>query len=58
MTYKIIRFKFNEDNEVIKRGLTLEEAQEHCQREDTHGDGWFDGYDEDNHYSLEEAGEM
>lgn len=44
MTYSIIRFKMNEDNEVIETGLTLEEAQEHCQREDTHGEGWFDGY--------------
>ena len=23
---------------------TEKEAQEHCQREDTKGDGWFDGY--------------
>jgi hypothetical protein len=42
--YKIIRFRFNGENKVIKIGLTLEEAQEHCQREDTKGDGWFDGY--------------
>ncbi len=36
-------------------GLTLEQAQEHCQREDTHTSGtgrksrgwdWFDGYTE------------
>ena len=46
-TYKIIRFKFQEDSEVIKTGLTLEEAQNHCQREDTHGNGWFDGYSEE-----------
>lgn len=43
-TYKIIRFKRDEANEVLVRGLTLEQAQEHCQREDTSGDGWFDGY--------------
>jgi len=43
-TYKIIRFRFNAENEVIATGLTLEEAQEHCDREDTHGDGWFDGW--------------
>jgi len=42
--YKIIRFKFEGKNRVIKRGLTLEQAQSHCQREDTHGDDWFDGY--------------
>lgn len=45
--YKIIRFRFNGDNRVIKTGLTLDEAQEHCQSEDTHGDGWFDGYTEE-----------
>lgn len=42
--YEIIRFKFNEEKEVIDTVETLEEAQEHCERDDTHGDGWFDGY--------------
>ena len=46
-TYKIIRFRFEGTNGVIKKGLTLEEAQEHCQRDDTNGDGWFDGYTEE-----------
>lgn len=46
--YKIVRFYFKKPSRVIKRGLTLEEAQAHCSREDTHGDGWFDGYDNDN----------
>lgn len=46
-TYKIIRFMFDEDNRVIATGLSLEEAQAHCRREDTHGDGWFDGYEEE-----------
>jgi hypothetical protein len=44
-TYKIIRFRFKGRKRVVKRGLTLEQAQEHCSREDTHGDGWFDGYE-------------
>lgn len=43
-TYKIVRFHQNKDNETVTRGLTLEQAQAHCNREDTHGDGWFDGY--------------
>jgi hypothetical protein len=47
-TYMIIRHKFNDNNSIIKKGLTLEQAQEHCQREDTHGEGWFDGYMEEN----------
>ena len=48
-TYKIVRFReeFDPSPEVIKRGLTLEEAQAHCQSEMTHGPGWFDGYTED-----------
>jgi acyl CoA:acetate/3-ketoacid CoA transferase alpha subunit len=46
-TYMIVRHRFHGDREVIERGLTLDEAQAHCQRDDTHGDGWFDGYTED-----------
>jgi hypothetical protein len=46
-TYSIIRFSMDAPQEVIKEGLTLEEAQEHCQDEDTHGPGWFDGYREE-----------
>ena len=49
MTYKIVRLKAHsyEPTEVIRTGLTLEEAQEHCKRDDTHGPGWFDGYEEE-----------
>jgi len=52
-TYKIVRFKRDSNNEVIKTGLTLNDAQAHCRREDTHkkdDDGnviWFDGYTEE-----------
>lgn len=46
-TYSIVRFRFKGANEVIKKGLTLDEAQTHCNREDTRGDGWFDGYREE-----------
>jgi hypothetical protein len=49
-TYKIIRFEFNGNPRVIKRGLSLEQAQTHCKREDTHGEGWFDGYEEESKY--------
>lgn len=63
-TYKIIRFHFNDDldNNVIKRGLTLDEAQSWCSDPETssstcvepkgvnytkmHGK-WFDGYEEE-----------
>lgn len=46
-TYKIVRFHRDnpeKNGEIIEEGLTLEEAQAHCQRDDTKGDGWFDGY--------------
>jgi hypothetical protein len=42
--YFIKRFRFEGETTVVKTGLSLEEAREHCKREDTHGDGWFDGY--------------
>lgn len=47
MTYSIYRYWINGGGELVKAHVTLEEAQEWCQREDTHGDGWFDGYRED-----------
>jgi hypothetical protein len=47
MTYKIIRFSMDKPNKVMYEGLSLEQAQEHCSREDTHGTGWFDGYTEE-----------
>lgn len=46
-TYEIVRFHFKGESEVIAQGKTLDEAQEWCEREDTHGDGWFDGYREE-----------
>ena len=48
-TYKIVRFRREEaaPQEIIVRGLTLEQAQAHCKRDDTKGDGWFDGYEEE-----------
>tara|TARA_R100000656_G_C3902493_1_gene119116 strand:- start:336 stop:509 length:174 start_codon:yes stop_codon:yes gene_type:complete len=52
-TYKIIRF-YEKDGfakRTIKKGLTLAEAQEHCQRDNTSGfhnnTRWFDGYTEE-----------
>lgn len=58
MSFKIIRFRKGAAllldkegqpvrNKIIKRGLSEKEAQEHCQRKDTHGKDWFDGYTEE-----------
>lgn len=47
-TYSIYRFyapHLRRERELIETGLTLEEAQAHCNREDTREAGqWFDGY--------------
>lgn len=47
-TYMIVRNCFDWDDpdhgKIIRTGLTLAEAQQHCNDESTHGDGWFDGY--------------
>ena len=44
--YRIIRFyQGSRKARTIKTGLTETQAQAHCEREDTHGPGWFDGYD-------------
>jgi hypothetical protein len=46
-TYRIERCVFGqprEEREVIAEGVSLEEAQEHCADESTHGEGWFDAY--------------
>ena len=61
-TYQIIRFFKGKDNRVIDTGLTLEEAQAHCNDPETSSStatsdeaeylterygAWFDGYTED-----------
>ena len=57
-TYKIVRFCFDSEDpahrSVVETGLTLAEAQEHCQDPNTSytdpetGDViWFDGYAEE-----------
>ena len=60
-TYKIKRFFFQGEHEIVERGLTLEQAQAHCEDPESssktatgsnaaitaaHG-AWFDGYEEE-----------
>tara|TARA_R100001530_G_scaffold134388_2_gene109160 strand:- start:177 stop:509 length:333 start_codon:yes stop_codon:yes gene_type:complete len=57
ITYKIVRFTFGDpiENRIVMRGLSLKEAQEHCQRDDTREAGvWFDGYEKEHNLSDEE----
>ena len=45
-TFQIIRFTRDgsETPKVIETGLTKAEAKEHCSRNETRGDNWFDGF--------------
>lgn len=43
--FRIIRFRFTGSKRTIRSNVTEAEAQAHCHRKDTKGDGWFDGYD-------------
>lgn len=62
MTYKIVRYFQRHASRTIKRGLSLEEAQEHCNDPETSSSTaissnkrrlteqrgpWFDGYTEE-----------
>lgn len=49
VTYKIVRYYADSNHpdhqKIVREGLTLDEAQEHCNRDDTNDPGvWFDGY--------------
>jgi len=62
MSYRIVRMFLEDSPRVVKRGLTLEEAQAHCQDPETSSKTakkrraveltkakgpWFDGYEEE-----------
>lgn len=45
--YKIIRFYKDGTQKLLEVGKTLEEAQDYCKLEESHGEDYFDGYTEE-----------
>lgn len=44
--YQIVRFfRDGGAREIKETGLSLQEAQAHCNSPESRGDGWFDGYE-------------
>jgi hypothetical protein len=47
--YKIVRFRESGNSRVIRKNVTLSEAQNHCSKPETRGVRagvrWFDGYE-------------
>ena len=47
-TYSIIRFyKDDRPRKIMETGLTLAEAQNHCNSKDTEGEDFFDGFEKE-----------
>jgi hypothetical protein len=45
-TATLVLFRFKEESITLGDGevFALADAKEYCEREDTHGDGWFTGW--------------
>lgn len=43
-TVSLVLFRRNQGNIPLGDGFTLADAQEYCEREDTHDDDWFVGW--------------
>lgn len=41
----LILHRFEDESILLREYVPLEAATEYCQRKDTHGDGWFVGFD-------------
>lgn len=53
--YRIIRFRRHGAKRTLRAHVTLAEAQAHCRRPDTKGNGWFDGFDYMKGYKPQET---
>jgi hypothetical protein len=42
--YKVYRYSEKGAKKLVRKNLTLADAQLYCKRPDTHGKGWFCGY--------------
>jgi hypothetical protein len=53
--YVVLRmYSDDRPHEVLAINLTIQEAQEWCRRDGTHGHGWFDGYTKQHKFHVEE----
>lgn len=41
---QLVLFRENDSNIVLAESVSIPDALEYCSREDTHGGGWFAGY--------------
>jgi hypothetical protein len=41
---ELVVFQFKGETIMLAEGIPLADAMEYCDREDTHGDGWFAGF--------------
>lgn len=50
-SYRVVRFYKDDEHPqhrmIVKRGLTLYLARQHCDNPDTHTADWFDGYEKE-----------
>lgn len=51
----LVLFRQDDTNVVLTNPVALADAMNYCNREDTHGDGWFVGFNRPNDYRAGDA---